>query len=723
MGSIAQFPWYRAFWPRMGVDEPANLLVWREQLARLMLTYGAIVLPLSMIYILPVFVSEKRYGLIAIDAVFWVFMICQVFVFRFPSRINWYLALGALYAMAITFVVSLGPFHARPAWLVTCTVFAGVLFGVRGTIAAALFDAAILMAFYGIMGPENDGWALAYVISIGNFIVFAFNTSLLALASGLTAAFLLNRLDRSLDDQRNAAQTLRKRSEDLEKAYGLLRSEMEQRKLAERALSQSEALLRRAQEIARLGSWELDLISNRLTWSDEVYRIFGLSPDEFDATYEAFLEAVHPDDRAAVDAAYSDSVSEGKNAYEIEHRVVRKSTEEIRVVHEKCEHIRDASGRIVRSIGMVQDITENKRAEEALRAAHERALWLARFPDENPNPVLRVSEDGSVLYCNPAAEELPGWASVVGRPLDSRLLPLVRYAMAEGQEEQEDVQIGAMLYSIWVTPFPEEGYANVYGRDVTERSQMEEALRRSRDELELRVQERTAELEIRNKELQDFAFVASHDLKEPLRKVQTFGRLLADKCAVLLDETSRDYIERMRRAAARMETLLNSLLSYSRVTTMAEPFKNTDLSKSVGEALSNLEIAIREKNAHVEVGHLPTVKADSIQMVQLFQNLIGNALKFSREDEAPQVKIYVRQVWDARGPYEICVEDNGIGFEERYIDKIFLPFQRLHGKSSEYGGVGMGLSICKKIVERHGGKITARSESGKGSTFIVTLPA
>jgi PAS domain S-box-containing protein len=398
MGSIEQFIWYRAFWPRMGVDEPASLQVWREQLARLMLTYGAIVFPLSMIYILPVFVSEKRYGLIAIDAAFWVFMICQVFVFRFSSRINWYLALGALYAMAITFVVSLGPFHARPAWLVTCTVFAGVLFGVRGTIAAALFDAVILMVFYGILGPENDGWALAYDISIGNFIVFVFNTSLLALASGLTAAFLLNRLDRSLDDQRNAAQTLLKRSEDLEKAYGLLRSEMEQRNLAEKALSQSEARLRRAQEIAKLGSWELDLVSNRLTWSDEVYRIVGLSPDEFDATYEAFIKAVHPDDRAAVDAAYSDSVSEGKNAYEIEHRVVRKSTGEIRVVHEKCEHIRDASGRIVRSIGMVQDITESKRAEEALRAAHERALWLARFPDENPNPVLRVAEDGSVLY-------------------------------------------------------------------------------------------------------------------------------------------------------------------------------------------------------------------------------------------------------------------------------------------------------------------------------------
>ena len=333
---------------------------------------------------------------------------------------------------------------------------------------------------------------------------------------------------------------------------------------------------------------------------------------QFDATYEAFLDAVHPDDRATVDAFYSDSVWERKGAYEIEHRVVRKSTGEIRIVHEKCEHIRDASGRIIGSLGMVHDITERKR--------------------------------------------------------------------------------------------------------------MEEELRKSRDEQEIKVKERTAELELRNKELQDFAFVASHDLQEPLRTVQTFGRMLADKCGVSLDETSRDYIRRMEKAAVRMQNLLDALLSYSRVTTKLEPFKKTDLSECVEEALSNLEIAIMKKSARVEVGDLPSVKADRVQMVQLFQNLIGNALKFSREDDSAHVKIYAQEVRDANGAYEICVEDNGIGFDEKYLDKIFHPFQRLHGRGSDYEGVGMGLAICKKIVERHGGEITARSESGKGSTFMVRFP-
>jgi two-component system sensor kinase FixL len=162
------------------------------------------------------------------------------------------------------------------------------------------------------------------------------------------------------------------------------------------------------------------------------------------------------------------------------------------------------------------------------------------------------------------------------------------------------------------------------------------------------------------------------------------------------------------------------LLSYSRVTTKAEPMKKTDLRGSVKEALSNLEILIREKNAVVGIGDLPTVTADPVQMTQLFQNLIGNALKFHRDGEAPHVKIQSRKVGDA---YEIYVEDNGIGFDEKYLDKIFQPFQRLHGRSSGYEGVGMGLAICKKIVERHGGKISAKSELGKGSTFIVSLPA
>ena len=258
-----------------------------------------------------------------------------------------------------------------------------------------------------------------------------------------------------------------------------------------------------------------------------------------------------------------------------------------------------------------------------------------------------------------------------------------------------------------------------------ERIRLIEQLRKAKDELETRVLERTTELERSNQELQDFAFVASHDLQEPLRKVQTFGDLLIRKFAPSLEAEGRDYIKRMQNATARMQKLLESLLSYSRVTTKAEPFMRTDLGRSVQGAVSNLEIMIKERGAAVNVEALPNIEVDRTQMIQLFQNLVANALKFQYENETPRVRIYSQNAKNSKAGnkmlYEICVQDNGIGFDEKYLDKIFLPFQRLHGRGS-YEGVGMGLAICKKIVERHGGEITAKSELGKGATFIVTLP-
>ncbi|MEJ2725716.1 MAG: ATP-binding protein [Deltaproteobacteria bacterium] len=259
--------------------------------------------------------------------------------------------------------------------------------------------------------------------------------------------------------------------------------------------------------------------------------------------------------------------------------------------------------------------------------------------------------------------------------------------------------------------------------DITEPKRLEDELRRSRDELELRVKERTAELERSNRELQDFAFIASHDLQEPLRKIRTFGSLIEGKSGHLLPEQSRDFLVRMQKAAERMQTLLGSLLDYSWVATKSEQFKETDLNRSLKAALSNLEVLIEEKGVQVDVEELPSLKADRNQMIQLFQNLIANAAKFNGNDRSPFIKIYARPVEGSKGveAYRVFVEDNGIGFKEKHLDKLFAPFQRLHGRT-EYEGVGMGLAICRKIVERHGGEITAKSELGRGATFIVTLP-
>jgi light-regulated signal transduction histidine kinase (bacteriophytochrome) len=263
--------------------------------------------------------------------------------------------------------------------------------------------------------------------------------------------------------------------------------------------------------------------------------------------------------------------------------------------------------------------------------------------------------------------------------------------------------------------------------DITERKQMEEELRKSRDELELRVHERTVELksymtklEESNQALQDFAAIASHDLQEPLRKVAAFGNMLKQKCGGSLEEQGRDYLERILNANQRMQALLSALLEYSRLSTKVAPFVEVALTKLIQEVLSDLEVTIVKTGGEVHVGTLPVISADHTQMRQLFQNLIGNALKFHKPDEKPRVQ--VRYFSNTNSECQIVVEDNGIGFEEKYLEKIFAPFQRLHGKSSQYEGNGMGLAICKKIVERHGGSITARSAPGKGSTFIISLP-
>ncbi len=256
--------------------------------------------------------------------------------------------------------------------------------------------------------------------------------------------------------------------------------------------------------------------------------------------------------------------------------------------------------------------------------------------------------------------------------------------------------------------------------DVTERKEAEE-----------KVNSYIKELEQSNQELEEFAYVASHDLQEPLRKIQVFGGLLKNQLRDMLPSEAADYLDRMVTASTRMRTLIDSLLNYSRVTTKGRPFQAVDMGTVTQEALSNLETFIEEKHARIEIGPLPVIEADPHQMLQLIQNLVLNSLKFQREGSVPHVRIWSptegtsdgRNVRGSRQSdrCEIRVEDNGIGFQEKHLDRIFIAFQRLHGRS-EYQGVGIGLAICRKIVDRHEGSITAKSTPGKGSTFIVRLP-
>jgi PAS domain S-box-containing protein len=285
----------------------------------------------------------------------------------------------------------------------------------------------------------------------------------------------------------------------------------------------------------------------------------------------------------------------------------------------------------------------------------------------------------------------------------SGLLESALEALASGIEARREIRTkNSKGKEIWLdcrfTPFSSHGEPHllVSVDDITLSKQAE---------VNLKIY--AAKLEQSNRDLQEFAYIASHDLQEPLRKVLAFGDRLLSKYGDVLDDTGRDYLKRMRDASQRMQTLINDLLSFSRVTTRAQPFTVVDMNSLTEEVISDLEYQIDRTQGRVEVGNH-----------QLLQNLITNALKFHHEGTAPVIRVS-SQLMD--GKCQINVKDNGIGFDTQYLDRIFKPFQRLHGRD-EYEGSGMGLAICRRIVERHSGEITAISAPGEGTTFIVTLP-
>jgi PAS domain S-box-containing protein len=228
----------------------------------------------------------------------------------------------------------------------------------------------------------------------------------------------------------------------------------------------------------------------------------------------------------------------------------------------------------------------------------------------------------------------------------------------------------------------------------------------------------THRLEVLNKSLEDFAHVVSHDLKEPLHKIKRFGQLLLEH-SPQLEEEGRDYLKRMQKAADRMGMLIDALLALSKLAIQKPRFQLVDLNQIALAVIADLEIRLQETGGQIEVGPLPSLMAEPTQMQQLFLNLIGNALKFHQPELSPQVRITASRMHN--GEVEIQLADNGIGFDPAEASKLFKPFGRLHGKS-KYQGTGIGLAICRKIVENHAGQITARGIPGQGATIIVTLP-
>ena len=394
--------------------------------------------------------------------------------------------------------------------------------------------------------------------------------------------------------------------------------------------------------------------------------------------------------------------------------------------------VRDLDGRPVRFMGIVRDITELKEKEEALRASEKRYRSLF---DLSHDGVVFVGLDGPVEEANDAyldmlgydLDELIGvtyqqltptrWAAMEAEIVEKQL-------MSRGytdEYEKEYIRKNGSVFPIAVRSILVRDEAGtpvrIMGivRDITEQKQAKEALERH-----------ARDLARSNEELEQFAYVASHDLQEPLRKIRAFGALLAEEKRESVDEEGRQYIDFMTDAAARMQTLVSDILALSRVTTAAQPFEDLPLSNVFDTVLSDLSVSLEEADGQVDVAEAPTIEADRTQMDQLFRNLIGNALKFRKPGVASRVT--VRMAAEAEplpavpGPaHTIVVSDNGIGFEPSQGSKLFQPFKRLHARH-QYEGAGIGLAICEKIVLRHHGQITATGTPDEGATFTVTLP-
>jgi two-component system sensor kinase FixL len=345
--------------------------------------------------------------------------------------------------------------------------------------------------------------------------------------------------------------------------------------------------------------------------------------------------------------------------------------------------------------------------------------------------ICGLDANGKATYVNPAAMRMTGYEAkeLLGRPeseiFGSTFPPSGTGSDVTKLEDHTFHRSDGSTFPVELikTPILENGRdvgAVLIFKDITARRKAEQELARKADELARS-----------NAELEQFAFVASHDLQEPLRKIQAFGDRVKTKCEKIDLGEAGDYLARMQNAAARMQTLINDLLAFSRVIRSSQPFVPVDLGAVTKEVLGDLEVRIEKNGARVDVGELPTINGDPTQMRQLMQNLLSNALKFQPAGAQPVVTIRSRvfspseeagAAVDTNPMWEITVQDNGIGFDEKHLEKIFAVFQRLHGRA-EYEGTGIGLAVVRRIVERHGGSITARSQPEKGATFIVTLPS
>ena len=491
-------------------------------------------------------------------------------------------------------------------------------------------------------------------------------------------------------------------------------------KLARADLARALERSKLATTAASMGVWDWNVADNELHWDETMYTLYGVDADAFSGAFEAWQATVHPDDLAEAERDLNDALT-GERVFDTAFRILRRDGE-TRYIRGNAVVHRSADGSPTRMVGINWDITSQRKAELAVQASE---ALLREFVSHAPAAIAMLDTELRYLQTSNrwlGEHNLHG-QKIIGRRYSevspenaSHWQPIHERVLAGAIESKDEDSYtspnGNVVWQKWEArpwrePDGEIGGLLFFTQNITDRKTMELQLQRQKDELERS-----------NLDLEQFAYVASHDLQEPLRAVAGCSQILQRRYGGQLDASADELIGHIVDGAERMQALILALLSYSRVGTSGGDLEEVDFDFAFQQALANLQSAITETQARVTVGPLPTLLGDVGQITQLFQNFVGNALKY-RGERAPEVQVAARLEADE---WIFSIRDNGVGIEPQYFERIFMIFQRLHTRK-EYPGTGIGLAICSKIVERHGGRLWVESTAGEGSTFFFTIPA